>query len=144
MNQTIDNFSNELRTKINEADKRLKDLKASAENMSQKAKDDAKAQLDRLENRAEEQRAQIEASKQKIKDWVQQKKTITSDKIAEWKSQRQVKKLADRADDTESYADAAIEIAVASVDEAERATIEAIIARMDLDAVQAPASTKAS
>jgi uncharacterized phage infection (PIP) family protein YhgE len=144
MNQTIDNFCNQLRSKINDADKRLKDLKASADHASQKAKDEAMAQLDRLENSAKEQQARIEASKAKIKDWVQEKKTMTDDKIAEWKSQRQVKKLADRADDAESYASAAIEIAIASVDEAERAAVEAIVARMDLDAVQPPSSARAS
>jgi hypothetical protein len=71
------------------------------------------------------------------------KKIITGDKIAEWKAGLQVKKLAARADDAESYAVAAMEIASAAVDEAERATIEAVVARIDADAVQTPAAKKA-
>jgi hypothetical protein len=118
-------------------------LKASAKNASQKAKDEAKAHLDWLENKAKEQQARVEASKAKVKAWAQEKKTITSEKIAEWKSQRQVKKLADRADGAESYAVAAIDVAMAALDEAEGAAAEAIVARMDADAVRAPAAAGA-
>lgn len=77
-----------------------------------------------------------------MKDWAQQKKTNTSEKITEWRSQRQVKTLTDRADGAETYADAAIEVAIAAVDEAERAAVEAIVARMDADAVQAPTAAR--
>jgi hypothetical protein len=53
-----------------------------------------------------------------------------------------VKKLTDRADGAESYAVAAFDVAVAAVDEAERAAAEAIVARMDADAVQAPIAAR--
>ncbi len=75
-----------------------------------------------------------------MKAWAQQKKTMTADKIAEWKAQWQVKKLNDRADDAESYAVATMQVAAAAVDEAETAAIEAVIARIDADAVQSPPS----
>jgi hypothetical protein len=141
MSQKIDEFCEDLRNKLNAADQRLKDLKASATNASQRAKDEAKAQLNRLENDAKEQRAQIQAAEAKVKQWAQEKKTNTDEKIAQWKSERQTKKLNDRADGAEIYADAAIEIAVAAVGDAERAVVEAIVAR--LDASQAPAAARA-
>jgi hypothetical protein len=78
-----------------------------------------------------------------VKAWAQGKKAVTGDKIAEWKAGLQVKKLTARADDAESYAVAEMEIAAAAVDEAERAAIEAVVARIDADAVQAPAAKKA-
>jgi len=56
---------------------------------------------------------------------------VTADKIAQWKSERQVRKLNDRADDAESYAVAVMQVAVAAVDEAETAAIEAVLARID-------------
>ena len=143
MNQKIDNFCDVLRTKINDAEKRLKDLKTSAKNAGPKAMDEAKAHLEWLENKAKEQRARVEGSEAKVKAWAQEKKTITSDKIAEWKAQRQVKKLVDRADGAASYAAASMQVAAAAVDEAERAVVEAIVAQMDSDAVQAPATAKA-
>ncbi|MGO9268348.1 MAG: hypothetical protein ACLQBA_26260 [Candidatus Binataceae bacterium] len=136
-------FCNELRVKIDEADKHLKDLKASAKNAGQKAKDDAKAHLIELENKAKAQQAQIKASEAKAKAWIEEKKTVTSEKIAEWKAQRQVKKLADYADSAGGYASVARDIAAAAVDEAARATVEALVARNDADAAQAADRSKA-
>lgn len=143
MSQKIGNLCDELRTKINDTDKRLKDLKASARDAGQKAKGEAKAHLDWLDKRVQEQRARIEASEAKVKAWAQEKKAATADKIAEWKAQREVKKLADRADGAEGYAVAAMQVAGAALDEAERAAVEAVIARLDADAVQAPAVSNA-
>jgi len=45
MSETFDKFCSDVRTKINDADKRLKGLRASARSAGQKAKDDAKAHL---------------------------------------------------------------------------------------------------
>jgi hypothetical protein len=143
MSETFDKFCSDVRTKINDADKRLKDLRASARNAGQKAKDDAKAHLATLENKAKDQQAEVEASKAKVKAWADGKKAITAEKIVEWKAQRQVRKLSDRADDAESYAVAAMQIAAAAVDEAETAAIEAVVARIDADAVQSSAATNA-
>src|SRR5260370_8740169 len=104
MGEKFDKFCSDLRTKIDDADKRLKGLQASAKNAGQKARDDAKAHLAVLESKAKDQQAKIEASKAKVKAWADGKKAITADKIAEWKPQRQVRKLNDRADDTQSHA----------------------------------------
>ena len=144
MSETFDKFCSDVRTKINDADKRLKDLKASAKNAGEKAKDDAKAHLVTLENKAKDQQAKIEASKAKVKAWADGKKAVTAENIAEWKAQRQVRKLTDRADDAESYAVAAMQIAAAAVDAAETAAVEAVVARIDADAAQSPATTKAN
>jgi AraC-like DNA-binding protein/ElaB/YqjD/DUF883 family membrane-anchored ribosome-binding protein len=65
MNQKIEHFCDELRTKINDVDKRLKDLKANAKNAGQKAKDEAKAHLEWLENKAKEQRGRVVRSESK-------------------------------------------------------------------------------
>ena len=144
MGEKFDKSCSDLRTKIDDADKHLKSLQASAKNAGQKARDDAKAHLATLENKAKEQQAKIEESETKVKAWAQQKKAITADKIAEWKAQRQVKKLNDRADDAESYAVATMQVASAAIDEAERAAIEAVVARIDADAVQSTPASKAS
>jgi len=142
MSKKIDTLCAELQTKINETDKRLKDFAENARNSGQKAKNEAKAYLEWLDNKAKEQRARTEAADAKIKAWVDQKKSVTAEKIAEWKAQRQLKKLADRADGAESYAVDAMQVAAAAVDEAEKAAVEAIIARLDADAVQAPSGAR--
>lgn len=131
MNEKVDSFCKELRAKLDGVDKRIKGLKAGAESGTEKAKVEAKAQLAALENRARDQRAKVQATEAKTKAWFEEKKTATSEKIAAWKTQRDVKKLAAHADNAENYAVASMELAVAAVDEAERAAVEAVVARMD-------------
>jgi hypothetical protein len=144
MSEKFNTFCNELRTKINDADKRIKDLKASAVGASEKAKLEAKAQLAALDNKAKEQKARTVAAEAKMKSWVEEKKTMTHDTIAQWKEQRDVKRLAARADLSEHYAVTAMEIAAAAVDEAERAAVEAVVARMDADGAAVPAASKSA
>jgi hypothetical protein len=144
MSERFDNFGSELRARINDADKRIKDLKAKAVGATEKATVEAKAQLAALENKAKDQKARTVAVEAKVKSWLEEKKAMTHDKIAQWKEQRDVKKLSARADLTEHYAVAAMEIAAAAVDEAERAAVEAIVARMDADAVQALVASKSA
>ena len=76
--------------------------------------------------------------------WVEQKKTMTQDKIVQWKEQRDAKRLGAGADLAEHYAAAAMEIAAAAVDEAERAAVEAVVARMDANGVQTPTASKSA
>lgn len=144
MSEKFNNFCSELRIKINDADKRIKDLKASAVGAGEKAKLEAKAQLAALENKAKEQKARAAAADAKARAWVEEKKTMTHDKIAQWKEQRDVKRLAARADLSEHYAVTAMEIAAAAVDEAERAAVEAVVARMDADGAAMSAASKSA
>jgi hypothetical protein len=58
-----------------------------------------------------------------VKNWVEDRKTITSAKIAEWKAKQEVAKLHAGADRAELYA-AAVTY-VAAVDEAELASSKA-------------------
>jgi hypothetical protein len=140
----IDNFRNQLRAKVEDADKRLRDLETKAKASGEKAKDDAKAQLSSLETKVKAQQAKVQASEASMKAWVEEKKKVTSDKVAEWKAQRQVKQLVDHANIAEDYAAAATEVAAAMIDEAEKAIAEAVVARMNADSVQSAPTAKSA
>ena len=53
-----------------------------------------------------------------------------------------MKELTRRADRTERYATDATEVAVAAIDEAEKAIVEAVVARMDADTAQSAPAAK--
>jgi predicted nucleic acid-binding Zn-ribbon protein len=93
--------------------------------------------LDKVQKRIEQGRAKVSASEAEVNNWVEDKKTSTSAKIAEWKAKREASKLQSRADKAERYAAAAIDVAVAALDEAEAASLEAWLAREDANAVLA-------
>jgi hypothetical protein len=144
MNEKIESFTKELRAKLDGVDKRLKGLTANAKGATEKAKVEAKAQLAVLESRVKEQHAKLETAEAKTKAWVEEKKTATSEKIAAWKAQRDVKKLAAHADSTEQYAVVSMRLAMAAVDEAERAAVEAVVTRMDADTAQQASPAKSA
>jgi hypothetical protein len=60
---------------------------------------------------------------------VEEKKADAPAAVDEWKAHREAKKLADRADWRGRSSAALIDIAAASLDDAEQATLEATIAR---------------
>jgi len=134
MNEKMDVFCKELRTKLDGVEKRIKDLNTGAKGATEKAKADAKARLAALADQAKAQRVKTQTAEAKAKEWLEEKKAVTAEKIANWKAQHEVKKLAAHADIAEDYAAASIDLAAGAIDEAERAAVEAISARLDANA----------
>jgi hypothetical protein len=137
MHEKMDNFVHQLRVKLDAADQRIKALKASAKTTTEKAKIDAKAQLAALEAHAKEQQSRLQSAQAKTKAWVDQKKMATSEKIAAWKQKHEVDKLVSHANHADDYAVASMQLAIVAVDEAERAALEAVVARIDANYAQA-------
>ena len=131
--QQITQFFTELRTKVDEAEKRVKELSATAKTAADKAQSQAKAQLAGLEMKAKEHHAKLEAAEAKAKKWLEEKALATKEKIESWKAQQEVKRLDAYAKLAEDYAVASIAAAGSTVDEAARAVVEAIGARLDAD-----------
>src|SRR5260221_3146385 len=115
MGQRIDQFCENLRQKLTVTDSGLDGLKAKIEGKATHVEQDVQSHLDKLHKRIEQERAKVSAAQADIKNWAEQRKAVTSDKIVEWKSKWETGKLQSRADDAERYAAAAINVAVAAV-----------------------------
>src|ERR1700737_363038 len=137
MGQRIDQFCENLRQKLTLTDSGLDGLKAKIQGKATHVEQDVRSHLDRVHKRIEQGRAKVSAAHADMKNWAAQRKAVTSDKIAEWKSKRETGKLQSRADNAERHAAAAIDVAVAAGDEAEQASLEAWLARQDADTAQA-------
>jgi len=98
---------------------------------------EVRSHLENVQKRIEQNRGKASASQVEVKEALEARKPATADKIAEWKAQHETSKLQSRADGAERYAEAAIVVAPATVDEAERASLEAWLARHDADSEQA-------
>jgi predicted nucleic acid-binding Zn-ribbon protein len=136
MGQRIDRFSEELRLKLTNVDSGLDALKSKIDGKAQHAEQDVRSHLDKVQRRIEQQRGKVSAAQSEMKNWFEDQKAGTTDKIAEWKAKREIGKLQSRADKAESYAAAAIDVAVAALDEAEQASLEAWLARQDANSAQ--------
>jgi len=136
MGQRIDQFCEQLRTKLTQIDIGLQGLKDKIDSQARSADQDARTHLDKVQKRIAHDQSNVTAAQAKMKDWIEARKVETQVKIAEWKSKRETSKLMNnRADRAEEYAAAAIVVAYAAVDEAERASVEALLARQDAEAV---------
>jgi predicted nucleic acid-binding Zn-ribbon protein len=136
MGARIDQFSEDLRQKLTIADSGLDGLKAKIDSKAVHVEQDVQSHLDRVHKRVEQGRAKVAAAQADIKEWADAKKTATSDEVAAWKAKRELSKLQGRADSAERYAAAASAVAVAALDEAEEASLEAWLARRDANSAQ--------
>ena len=133
MGQRIDQFCDDLRAKLTKIDDRLGSLKAKLDARAESAEQDVRGRLDQLQRHIEHDHAKVSAARETVKSWVENRKAATADKVAGWKANHEVGRLKKRADDAENYAAAATAMAVAAVDHAEEAALEAWIARRDAD-----------
>lgn len=131
MGQRIDQFCETLRVKLTNVDGGVGALKAKIDGKAQNAEQDVRGHLEKLHKRIEQDRSKVSTARTEMKNWVEDRKIATADKIGEWKAKRETSKLQNRADKAERYAAAALEAALAAVDEAEFAALEAWLARQD-------------
>ena len=136
MGERIDEFCEELRVKLTKIDTGMSALKAKIGGEARQAEQEVRKHLDRVQSHIAQQRAKITAAEAEIKSWADEKKASTSEKVAEWKAKHEVSRLKNRADKAEHYAAASMLLAIAAVDNAEQAALEAWLARQDAQSAE--------
>lgn len=133
MSARVDQFCDKLRDRLNAIEAWAKSAQADAKDKAGHAEkvllaklEDARIKMQSTKEFAEKTRANLMAR-------AQQKIAETKEAIAEWKAKHDAQKLNARADRAEAYAADAIFMAVASIDEAEVAILDALVARNDAD-----------
>ena len=112
-------------------------LKYKIDTKAQHAEQEVRNHLGVVRKRMEQDRAKVAAAQAEMKTWIEARKATTGEQIGLWKLKRETAKLQDRAEKAESNANATIDIAMAALDEAEEAALEAWLARQDANATQA-------
>jgi len=134
MGQKINQFCEDLRVKLTSIDNDLGSLKLKVDTKVHGAEEEARSHLAKVQQRIDADRSKVAAANAEMKKWVDDRKAVTAEKIAEWKVKREASKLQNRAEKAERNATAAIAVALAAVDDAELAALEAWLARKDADA----------
>ena len=91
--------------------------------------------LDEVRHKGEATKQAVAEARTNLEQWVKEKKAETKGTIDQWVENGETQKLATRAHKAEDCAGIAMEIAQASIDDAERMVLEAIAARRDAEAV---------
>lgn len=133
MSTTIDKFTKQLHDNLEAVEYRLKFLKESIQSAPKKTQAEIQSKLDEAKAKLDTKKQEFDDYRAKIKTQLEEKESEVKLNVEEWKSRREVKKLEHRADKAEDYAATAIFLAMGMMEEAEKATLEAICTRLDAE-----------
>jgi hypothetical protein len=139
MSELIDRLCDQLRIKLHGIDRRLEALKANGSDMSDKSRYQIESQIDAVQQRIYDRRRAVETANTRVTAWTEGKRSSFDVNVADWKEHRRLLELNSRADDSETYALAVFELAIAAADEASQAALEALLARRDATEAALPA-----
>jgi ElaB/YqjD/DUF883 family membrane-anchored ribosome-binding protein len=132
MSNNMTKFNVKMQAKMKEVEKRLETLKASTVEQTEHADKAIRAHVATLEDSAHQAKESLDHARREMGSWVEDAKTT----IADWKAKLDSNMLHARADRAERYADASLVVALAGVDEAEKAMLSASLARSDADTIK--------
>ena len=132
MSDKVRAFCNRVQDKLTTLDGRMNSLKSN----SGPTWHFLQEKLDEVRERAEADRLAIHQARINLEQWCDDRKSEATHTIDHWRKNRETAKLAERAQRTEDHARYAMQIAEASIDQAERMILEAISARQDAESVR--------
>jgi membrane carboxypeptidase/penicillin-binding protein len=136
MSQRIAKFCEDLRLKLTNMESGLGTLKTRMEGKQQQAEQEVRNHLESVKKRIAQDEVKASAARTEIEAWLENERSISASKIAEWKANHELSHLQNRADFAERYAKATIHVALSALDEAERASLEAWLARAEANPAQ--------
>jgi hypothetical protein len=139
MSIAIDNFTKQLHDNLEAVEDRAKALKENLQSAPKKTQAEIQLKLDEAGKTLEAKKQQFDEYRAKLQTQFEEKESEVKSHVEEWKTGREVKKLERRAGKAEDYATTSTFMAMAMMEEAEKAVLEAIAARLDAEAVVTPA-----
>ncbi len=133
MSAAIDNFTNQLHDRLEAIEERAKALRKGIQSIPKETQAEIQSKLDGVKSNLDAKKQEFDEYRAKLKTQFDAKEAEVKSQVEDWKTRREVTKLEQRADQAESYANTAIFLAMATMEEAEKATLEAIAARQDAE-----------
>jgi len=125
LGNAIAKYMTRLRHKMHEAELRLETLKSATETQVAHADKAIHIHVDTLEDGAPKAKQALAQAQIEMAAWVDDTKEV----VADWKAKLDTAMLKARADRSERYAEASLVVALARVDQAEKAMLSADLAR---------------
>ena len=133
MSIKTDELGKKLHAKLDSGIDQLKKAQDSLGNLEKETKSALDGKLESAKNKVNEKKQDAKATKDKIEEFVAEKKTETAAAVNGWKAERNLKKLEKRAERAAKHSESCIELALYYSQEAEVAIFEALAARLDLE-----------
>lgn len=133
MSITMNNFTKKLHGDLEAIEDRAKSLKESIQSVTKKTQTEIQSKLDEAKTNLNAKKQEFDENRAKLKAQFEEKESEMKSSVEEWKARREFKKLEHRANRDEDYAATAIFLAIAAMEEAEEATLEALSSRLDAE-----------
>ena len=132
MSHAMTKFSKRMRHKLHEVEHRLEALRTASEAHVAHADKAIRAHLVTLDEGTEKAKQTLDQARTDMGAWMDDAKAS----VAEWKEKLDIKMLDARAERSEHYAEAALIVALAGVDQAEKAMLSASLARGEAEVIR--------
>jgi hypothetical protein len=132
MTGAMTKFNGAMQSKMKDVETRLETLKANMATQADHADKSIRAHLSTLDDNAHKAKESLDRARTEMADWVEDAKET----VGAWKEKLDTSMLHARADRAERYAEAALVVALAGVDQAEKAMLSAGLARSDAEATK--------
>ena len=129
----IDEMGKTLHAKLDSGIDRLKTAKTNLEALAQETEDSLKEKLNAAKSAMAAKKQEAASAMDKMEGYVKAKAEDTEAAVAEWKANRDRKRLEKRAERAEKYANSCVDLALYYATEAQVAILEAAAARQDAD-----------
>jgi len=126
-----------LRARLAEIEERIESLKAKFGARVEQGDEDVRRHLEKLRNQIEQGRSKIVTAQAEVTHWLAESRAATGETGADSEAKPGTRGLRQRADEADRYAAAATDIALATIEEAEAAALEAWLKRHDAASVKA-------
>jgi DNA polymerase I-like protein with 3'-5' exonuclease and polymerase domains len=133
VNDSMTKFSLQMQAKMKDVEARLETLKNATQTQAAHADKAIRAHVETLEDSAHKAKESLDRARNEMASWVEDAKET----VIGWKAKLDTTMLHARADRAEHYAEAALVVALAGVDQAEKAMLSAGLARSEAEAVKA-------
>ena len=125
MNLDLDELGKKLHAKLDHGLEQLKSAKVHLESFQKETETAIQTKIKAAREALEEKKQDAAAAKEKLEELFEDKKAETQAAVAEWRTNRDRKKLEKRAERAEKNAEASIAVALYSAEEAEVAILAA-------------------
>lgn len=132
MSDAITTFNLQLQTSLKSLQNRIESLNAKGAASAEHAEKEIRSQIAALEGNAHKAKQSLDAARAEVTKWVDD----PSGTVAGWKAKFDAHRLGERADRATRYAEAASQVALASVEQAEKAMLDAKLAHGDAAAAK--------
>ena len=138
MSTIVEKFAKQLHDNLEMVEERVKSLRDNIQSMPKQPHIEIQSKLDQAKANLSNKKREFEDYRAKLQIQFEEKESELNSNVEEWKSWREISQMEIHAYNAENYAAKATYLAIATMEEAEKAILEAIAARLDAEITGTP------